>query len=39
MTLKKFNLLWEKYKFYFDLEKTSTYQNMEEAQAKEDEWL
>lgn len=39
MTLRKFNMLWEKYKFYFDLEKTTTYKEIEKAQAKEDEWL
>ena len=37
MTLRKFNMLWEKYKFYF--EKNSTYREMEKAQAEEDEWL
>lgn len=39
MTLRKFNMLWEKYKYYFDLEKNSTYREMEKAQAEEDEWL
>jgi len=39
MTLRKFNKLWEHYKFYFDLEKKSTYQEAEEAQSKDDEWL
>lgn len=39
MTLRKFNKLYEYYKTYHDLEKNYTYRELEEAQAKEDEWL
>lgn len=39
MTLRKFNKLWEKYKFYHDLEKLHTYQEIADIQAKDDEWF
>ena len=39
MTLKKFNRQWELYKLYHDLEKNTTYSELEKMQAKDDEWL
>jgi len=39
MTLKKFNILWDYYKIYFDLERQHTYKELEEIQAKDEEWL
>ena len=39
MTLKKFNRQWELYKFYHDLEKNTTYSELEKMQSKDDEWL
>lgn len=40
MTIRKFNKLYEYYKFYHDLDmKKITYQQLEEEQQKDDEWL
>lgn len=40
MTLKKFNQLYNHYKIYHDLDmKQITFEQLEEAQAKDDEWL
>lgn len=40
MTLKKFNKLYEHYKFYHDLDmKNITFHHLEELQAEDDEWL
>lgn len=39
MTLKNFNKQWEMYKFYHDLEKTTTYEEFEKKQAQGDECL
>lgn len=39
MTLKKFNKMWDYYKFYHDLEKTTTYEEFDKKQAQDEEWL
>ena len=39
MTIKKFNRQWELYKFYHDLEKKTTYDEVAKEQQKDDEWL
>jgi len=39
MTIKKFNRQWELYKFYHDLEKKTTYEEVAKEQQKDDEWL
>ena len=39
MTLKKFNRQWELYKFYHDLEKKGTYEEIAKIIAKDEEWL
>jgi hypothetical protein len=40
MTLKKFNQLWNYYKFYRDLDiKKITFEDIEKKQAEDDEWL
>ena len=40
MTLKKFNQLYNHYKIYHDLDmKQITFEELEEAQAKDDEWF
>ena len=39
MTLRKFNKLWEHYKYYHDIEKSTTYAQLEKEQSEDDEWL
>jgi len=40
MTLKKFNALYDWYKFYRDLDiKNVTFESLDKAQKEDDEWL
>ena len=40
MTLKKFNQLYDWYKTYHDMDmKKMTFQDIDKAQAEDDEWL
>lgn len=40
MTLKKFNKLYDWYKFFHDMDaKNVTFDDIDKAQAKDDEWL
>ena len=39
MTLRKFNKLWDHYKYYHDIEKSTTYMQLEKEQSEDDEWL
>ena len=40
MTLSKFNKLYDQYKKYHDLDiKNITFEQLEKAQAEDDEWL